>query len=196
MEQNPGSDEFAGMGEGSRYQVSDAAKVDLQTAIGRDAEDESLNRWKQSILAGAGAGDTSDPRHLVLHRMQLEAEDHTLVFQLMTPEDINRLKTDRFVLKEGVDYQLAFYFKVQHDVVPALKFMQATYRGPIRVDRGSFAMGSFAPKPDTQIFRFPTMKAPKGMMSRGTYKCKCRVCDDEQTHLEFEYTLDIKKNWE
>ena len=38
--------------------------------------------------------------------------------------------------------------------------------------------------------------APSGMMARGHYNAVSKfVDDDEQTHLKFEWSFDIKKDW-
>ena len=38
--------------------------------------------------------------------------------------------------------------------------------------------------------------APSGMMARGHYKAVSRfVDDDNHTHLQFEWSFDIKKDW-
>lgn len=38
--------------------------------------------------------------------------------------------------------------------------------------------------------------APSGMMARGHYNAVSKfIDDDEQTHLKFEWSFDIKKDW-
>jgi Rho GDP-dissociation inhibitor len=68
------------------------------------------------------------------------------------------------------------------------------------VGKDSTMIGSFAPKKDPYTMSFPKHgweEAPKGMLARGTYKAKCQfVDDDKNSHLEFEYTFSIKKDWD
>lgn len=38
--------------------------------------------------------------------------------------------------------------------------------------------------------------APSGMLARGKYKAVSKfVDDDEQTHLQFEWSFEVKKDW-
>lgn len=38
--------------------------------------------------------------------------------------------------------------------------------------------------------------APSGMLGRGHYKAVSKfVDDDNQTHLQFEWSFDVKKDW-
>ena len=40
-------------------------------------------------------------------------------------------------------------------------------------------------------------EAPSGMMARGHYDAVSKfVDDDEHTHLQFDWSFDIKKDWE
>jgi hypothetical protein len=39
--------------------------------------------------------------------------------------------------------------------------------------------------------------APSGMLARGVYKAVSKfVDDDEHTHLKFEWSFEIRKDWE
>jgi len=58
-------------------------------------------------------------------------------------------------------------------------------------------MGSYGPSNDVVNWKSPQMVAPSGMLARATYKVKTVfVCDDKVKHLELNYSLAIKKDWE
>ena len=42
----------------------------------------------------------------------------------------------------------------------------------------------------------PEEETPSGMMARGSYTAKVKLFDDDDnTYLEFKYSLNIKKDW-
>lgn len=46
------------------------------------------------------------------------------------------------------------------------------------------------------IFTVEADTAPSGMLGRGHYKAVSKfVDDDNQTHLQFEWSFDVKKDW-
>ena len=55
------------------------------------------------------------------------------------------------------------------------------------------------PKKNTAKCPLPTVEpetAPTGMITRGHYNAVSKfVDDDNQTHLKFEWSFDIKKDW-
>lgn len=55
-----------------------AEKVDLQTMLDKDKEDESLQRYKEQLLGAAAAADgsnaSSDPRHVIIEEMRVKVE--------------------------------------------------------------------------------------------------------------------------
>ena len=72
------------------------AKVDLETLKNLDAGDESLNRWKQSLLAGsAPAAAGGDPRNVIVEKLIFVSDGRTdIVLDLTgTPR---LLVSDRF----------------------------------------------------------------------------------------------------
>ena len=86
---------------------------------------------------------------------------------------------------------------MNYDIVAGLKYQQITYRKGIRVDKSSFMVGSYGPKPESQSYATPMEEAPKGLMSRGHYTVKSKFTDDDKhEHLAWEWSFDIKKDWE
>ncbi|KAF9380633.1 hypothetical protein BGX21_002331 [Mortierella sp. AD011] len=96
-----------------------------------DAEDEALNRWKESlgVTNAATAGD--DPHNVVVLQIALEVQGRDdVVLDLTKP--VEELKSHSFTIKEGVEYRIKVLFKVQHSLVSGLKYMQVVKRKGIR----------------------------------------------------------------
>jgi len=90
-------------------------------------------------------------------------------------------------------------FKVQHEVLSGLKYLQVTKRKGIRVGKDEEMLGSYAPntsdKP-TYEKKFAPEEAPSGMLARGHYEAVSKfIDDDDHTHLKFEWSFDIAKDW-
>lgn len=57
-------------------------------------------------------------------------------------------------------------------------------------------VGSYGPKPEVQEFLSQPQEVPFGMMLRGQYMFKSRIFDDDKNiHLEWEWNMDVKKDW-
>lgn len=64
------------------------------------------------------------------------------------------------------------------------------------VDKATFMVGSYGPRPEEYEFLTPVEEAPKGMLARGTYHNKSFFTDDDKhDHLTWEWNLSIKKEW-
>ena len=58
-------------------------------------------------------------------------------------------------------------------------------------------VGSYAPKLDLYSTLTPMEDAPSGMMKRGTYSVGSVFTDDDKTeHLKWEWSIEIKKDWD
>ena len=67
----------------------------------------------------------------------------------------------------------------------------------VSVDKGSWMVGSYGPKPEPHEYLLPVEEAPKGMLARGHYTLKSKFMDDDKiVHLEWEWALAIKKDWD
>ncbi|KAJ1986136.1 rho GDP dissociation inhibitor [Dimargaris cristalligena] len=179
------------------YKVGE--KKTLEEYQNLDANDESLNRWKQSL--GIGQSTTSpanDPRRVVIESLALEVAGRPdVLLDLSTPQAIQKIKETPVTIKEGVEYRLKVKFRVQHDVVSGLKFLQVVKRKGIPVDKSQEMIGSYGPAVAPYEKKFLPEEAPKGMLARGNYKAKSRFEDDDRVvHAEWEWTFDIKKDWE
>ena len=57
-------------------------------------------------------------------------------------------------------------------------------------------VGSYGPKTEPQIYQTPIETAPSGLVSRGTYTVKSKFTDDDKNSIkEWEWILNIKKDW-
>ena len=64
------------------------------------------------------------------------------------------------------------------------------------VDKVSYMVGSYGPKPGEYEYLTPADEAPKGLMSRGHYQIKSYFIDDDKNvFLSWEWNLDIQKDW-
>lgn len=90
-------------------------------------------------------------------------------------------------------------FKVQHEVLAGLTYVQVTKRKGITVGKDQEMIGSFGPNTsDIPIHtkKFAPESAPSGMLARGHYEAVSTfVDDDKNTHLEFKWSFDIGKDW-
>ncbi len=111
---------------------------------------------------------------------------------------IARLRATPFVIKEGANYKFRISFRVQHEIVTGLKFINKVKKG-IFSQSGDVMLGSYAPQSAPHVFEFPRRgwnTAPSGMMFRGRYTSVDSYADsDGAGHLTYEYSFEIKKTW-
>ena len=104
-----------------------------------DQNDESLNRWKQSLGLSTGkllAVDPNDTRRCIIRALALEVEGRPdITVDLTTPGSIESLKSKPFIIKEGAKFRMKAIFRVQHDVLSGLKYLQVVKRKGIRVGK-------------------------------------------------------------
>ena len=65
------------------------------------------------------------------------------------------------------------------------------------VDKMKTMVGSYGPKTELQSYLTPVEDAPSGMLYRGSYSVKSIFTDDDKKeHLQWDWTIDIKKDWQ
>lgn len=104
--------------------------------LNADANDESLRRYKESLGIGSGKtiADPNDPRTCVILSLALEVEGRDdIVVDLAEPGVLQTLKDKPFTIKEGARFRMKVKFKVQHQVLSGLKYLQVVKRKGIRV---------------------------------------------------------------
>jgi len=185
------------------YQVG--KKVSVNELLTMDAEDESLRKYKEALLGNAAKtvfAPKDDPRKVVITELRICCElrpGADIVYALDSPESIAHLKDVPFTLKEGCHYKISVSFRVQHEIVSGLKYVNRATRKGVPVGKDELMIGSFAPQQEPHKVTFPKNgweEAPKGLLARGSYKAKSQfVDDDKHVHLEYEYAFNIKKDW-
>jgi Rho GDP-dissociation inhibitor len=189
----------------SVFQVPKAAASTIEEILAKDTEDESLRKYKESLLGAAitgNTGDKSDPRRVIVDEFIVmfapEEQRSDLVYRLDTAEGIEDMNIKGITLKENVKYKFMIKFRVQHDILHGLKFVNTVSR-MLLSDTDELMIGSYPPSSNVHVFEFPRFDyetAPSGMMYRGKYSCKSTFIDqDNNKHLEFKYNLHIKDKW-
>jgi len=182
------------------FKVGEKKTIDEYQKL--DQDDEALNRWKASLGLGSGTSvsDPNDPRKCVIKSLALEVEGRPdITIDVSEPGALETLKNKPFTIKEGCRYQMKAVFVVQHEVLSGLKYVQALKRKGIRVGKDQEMIGSYPPnstdKP-TYTKKFAPEEAPSGMLARGHYEAVSKFIDDDNhTHLQFEWSFDITKDW-
>ncbi|KAG7287312.1 hypothetical protein NEMBOFW57_006821 [Staphylotrichum longicolle] len=161
-----------------------------------DENDESLQRYKQSLGLGGGndLSDPNDPRVCIIQSLTMESPGRApVVIDLSAPGSTENLKKNPFKIKEG--------FKVQHEILSGLHYVQVIKRKGIRIPGGKTdeMIGSYAPNTDKQPIytkKFQEETAPSGWAVRDKYSVSSSfVDDDKKTHLQFDWAFEIDKDW-
>ena len=117
--------------EDENYQPPPAKSID--ELLQSDKDDEALQKYKAALLGSAVAGsgavvvDPEDNRSVILKKLSLVSEgreDSTIDLT----DDLAKIKTKTFVIKEGVKFRIKIDFIVQREIVHGLKYVQKTYR--------------------------------------------------------------------
>ncbi|KAJ5587275.1 Rho GDP-dissociation inhibitor [Penicillium hispanicum] len=176
-------------------------KKTLQEYQELDKDDEAMNRWKASLGLNAGnpVAKPGDPK-CVIKSLALQVQGRNdVVIDLSTPDSVKSLKDKPFTIKEGAHFNIKATFQVNHEVLSGLKYLQVVKRKGIRVSKDQEMLGSYAPNTDQKPFyekKFAEEEAPSGMMARGHYNAVSKFLDDDDnTHLQFEWSFDIAKDW-
>ncbi|RSH88810.1 hypothetical protein EHS25_003038 [Saitozyma podzolica] len=143
-----------------------------------DKEDESLQRWKQSLL-GAGAGASSGDKKVVPKTLFLTSptlQKEIIIDLTLPPAELAKMTKAPITIKEGVEYSVGITFVVENQIVSGLKYLQAVKRAGIKVRLG---------------------RIPSGMLARsGSYVVKSRIIDDDKkVWLDFEWGFKLAKEW-
>ncbi|KAG1436257.1 hypothetical protein G6F56_013635 [Rhizopus delemar] len=89
-------------------------KKSLQEYQDLDAQDESLNKWKESLgLKNTPATSSSgDTRNVVVEHIALEVEGRPdVIVDLSTPDAVDKSRSIPFTIKEGVEYRMKVKFR-------------------------------------------------------------------------------------
>jgi Rho GDP-dissociation inhibitor len=104
-----------------------------------DEGDESLQRYKQSLGLGGGKdlSDPNDPRVCIIQSLTMESPGRApVVIDLSAPGSAENLKKTPFKIKEGATFTMSAQFKVQHEILSGLHYVQVIKRKGIRIPGG------------------------------------------------------------
>jgi len=148
----------------------------------------------------------------------LEVKDRAdIIINLSEPGAVENLKNKPFTIKEGAEFRMKISFRVQHQVLSGMKYLQVVKKMGIS-SKVQEMIGSYAPSTKetpsyekkcmlmlaeehlgsvgTNKFTVAPESAPSGMLARGHYNAVSKFVDDDNTtHLEFAWSFDIKKDW-
>lgn len=105
-----------------------------------DENDESLQRYKESLglTGGKDLSDPSDKRVCIIHSLTLDSAGRPPVtIDLATPGAEASLKDKPFKIKEGSKFTMSATFKVQHEILSGLHYVQIVKRKGIKVSKDS-----------------------------------------------------------
>lgn len=164
-----------------------------------DKDDESLVKYKKTLLGGDDGDkivDEKNPSKVILKSLSILVEGRPPLEMDLT-KVLDENQKYKVVLKEGCEYVVQISFYVQREIVCGLKYFQAVYRKGIKVDKASCMLGSYGPCKELRQFKTPEETAPSGMIARGEYKVKSKFLDDDKNvHMEWEWHIEIKKDFE
>lgn len=186
--------------ETDNYKVG--AKKTVEEYQKLDADDEALRKWKESLGLG---GDVlpleypGDTRRVVIKQIQLivDTELQPITFDLTNEKTLKELASKRYKIKEKSVYHLKITFKVQHEIITGLRYVQYTKKAGIAVDKIDDHLGSYAPntvnKPVYEV-ELPESEAPSGFLVRGNYSAVSKFIDDDKNdHLTLNWGVEIVK---
>ncbi|CCK69506.1 Rdi1p KNAG_0C04020 [Huiozyma naganishii CBS 8797] len=182
------------------YKVSAKKSVDEYRRL--DAEDESLAKWKESLGLGSDVLPlefAGDKRKVVVQKIQLlvNTESKPILFDLTNEQTIKELASKRYKIKENSIYKLKITFKVQHEIITGLRYVQYIKKAGIAVDKIDDHLGSYAPNTKSKPFyevELPESEAPSGFLARGNYSAVSKFIDDDKTsHLTLNWGVEIVK---
>lgn len=186
--------------ETDNYKVG--AKKTVEEYQKLDADDEALRKWKESLGLG---GDVlpleypGDTRRVVIKQIQLivDTEPQPITFDLTNEKTLKELASKRYKIKEKSVYHLKITFKVQHEIIIGLRYVQYTKKAGIAVDKIDDHLGSYAPntvnKPVYEV-ELPESEAPSGFLVRGNYSAVSKFIDDDKNdHLTLNWGVEIVK---
>lgn len=169
----------------------------LKEQIEKDADDESLRRWKEQLLGSVdvnSVGETLEPEVKIMS-LAIKSPGRSDII-LPIPMDGNP-KGLWFTLKEGSRYSLEFMFQVSNNIVSGLKYTNTVWKTAVKVDSTKEMLGTFSPQSEPYTHVLPEDTTPSGIFARGSYSARSKFADDDnKCFLEINYTFDIRKDWQ
>jgi len=173
----------------------------LQDIVMADAEDESLKKYKEALLGHATSNevivDPTNPNRVIVKSLALVVDGRADVVLDLSPGNLENVRKKVFTIKEGIHYRIRIDFYIQREIVTGLKYQQKIYKHGLAVEKMNQMVGSYAPKLESQSYLSPLEEMPSGLLSRGTYTVKSLFTDDDKNeHLKWEWTFELRKDWD
>lgn len=87
---------------------------------------------------------------MVILNLCLEVKDRPdVIIDLEQPGALEALTSKPFTIKEGAEYSMRVKFRVQHEVISGLRYLQRVKWKGMKVDTSEEMMGSFAPNTES-----------------------------------------------
>lgn len=105
--------------------------IATRLTLAPDQNDESLRKWKESLGIGSGKpiADPNDPRKCIILSLGLEVEGRAdIVIDLTKPGALEGLNKHPFTIKEGATFRMKARFRVQHQILSGMKYVQVVSR--------------------------------------------------------------------
>ncbi|RUS27017.1 immunoglobulin E-set [Jimgerdemannia flammicorona] len=185
----------------ANQQYDDDELAPFQTTSYKPGEKKSIQKYQTlntNDNLSQGSGPSDDSHCVVISQIALEvAGCSDIILDLSIPEALQTIKDKPFMIKKGMEYRMKVLFKIQHDVVSSLKYLQVVKRCGIQVDKTKEMIGSYGPASEPYEKKFMIEEAPTGMLAHSHYEVKSKFVDDDNVmHIEWNWSFDIKKDWE
>jgi len=172
----------------------------LNEIINADKEDESLQKYKQTLLGAATTDevvvDPQNTNRVIVKNLVLLVDGRPDTVLDLSPDNLESIKKKVYVVKEGIHYKIRIDFIVQREIVTGLKYQQKVLRHGLQVEKMNQMVGSYAPKVELQSYTSPLEEMPSGMLARGTYNVKSVFTDDDgHVWLKWDWNFELKKDW-
>ncbi|WBW70674.1 Rho GDP dissociation inhibitor Rdi1 [Schizosaccharomyces osmophilus] len=178
--------------------VSLGEKKTLNEYVHMDAEDPSLTKWKESLgISNKGYSPPNDPRTVVIEQLSLLVTGRDPIHVDMQDEaSVEKIHKKGFVIKEDSEYRIGVRFRVQHELISGLRYVQVVRRVGMTVDKSSTMIGSYSPNEAPYEFTTEPEEAPSGFLARGHYEAIGKFIDDDQVvHHVVNWSFDVTKSW-
>ncbi len=160
------------------------AEKTLNEIVNTDSNDESLKKYKESLLGSAISSvvivEPDNPSRVIVKSLSLLVEGRPDV-TIDLSKDLDTIKKSVMTIKDGIQYRLRIDFFVQREIVTGLKFVQKISRHGVKIVKTNNMVGSYAPKAQIQSYTTPVEEMPSGMLARGTYNVKSLFTDGKLT---------------
>lgn len=172
------------------------AQKSVQEILEADNQDESLQRYKNKLLSGNSPNnvviiDANNPFNVIIKKLSVIADDQVRHSILLSTNEEFTLS-----IKEGSHYKIQFDFFVQREIVTGLKYLHKVSRLGVPVTKESYMFGSYGPREEVYVYTSPVEEAPSGFLSRGKYRVRSLITDDDKNRLfEWVWNIEIKKEW-